>query len=86
MKKPNPLLAARWFPPKPLGLGRGFSRVADGGRQKSHRGCGSRGASGLDCCWVGSLDFYFLVEIKRFSIKPKSEQLFAEGSTATRWT
>ena len=31
---------------------------------------------GLDCYWVGSLDFHFLVEIKGFSTKPTKSSTF----------
>ena len=42
-----------------------------------------------DCYWVGSLDCHFLVEIKsgfplNHTEAPKSEALFAGGSTATK--
>ena len=43
----------------------------------------------LDCYWVGSLDFNFLVETKVFSsTPPNSETLFARGGRCNqeRWT
>ena len=38
----------------------------------------------LDCYWVGSLDFHFLVEIKGVPLNPQKVKLFAAGSTATK--
>ena len=38
----------------------------------------------LDRYWVGSLDFNFLVAIKRVSTKPQKVKLFAGGPAATK--
>ena len=38
----------------------------------------------LDCYWVGSLDFKFLVEIKGFPLNTQEVKLVAAGSTATK--
>ena len=40
----------------------------------------------LDCYWVGSSEFHFLVEIKLccLLLTPKKVKLFAGGSTATK--
>ena len=41
--------------------------------------------SGLDCYWVGSLDFSFLENNGFFQLNPQKVKLFARGSTATKW-
>ena len=75
-KKPTtPALAKGW--------GGGTGRRREGGVKggRGREGGGGRGGKGggrrvfdlfrLDCYWVGSLDFHFLVEVKRFPTKTK---------------
>ena len=50
---------------------------------------GGEGDTRLDLtvCWVGSLDFHFLIEVKvGFPLNPKSETFRRGGSAATKST
>ena len=59
--------------------GIGFCRDRPGEEEESKGALGDVLSQSLDCYWVGSVDFNFLVEIN-----PPKVKLFAGGSTATK--